>query len=792
MKLALVSEAPRTGRRPDLRYITSVIDAVDNLTNESTEWREFYAIDTPQPKAPSMAAVREQSPRLKAELKAWQPDTVVSLGKMALNAMGDGRLLVLKREHGRMRWLDFGDGEQLHIPWTPTVAPYSVIKQPDLHRDFSTVIHKALTQWGPLPEMRIETLVAHDWESLHDYLQVLEGASVIGVDVETGGFSAYSDDLNCVGFGAYGEDPDDGEPLGVAVIVPKPLLMDPLICDLMWDATWRLSRRSVGHNFKFDMQFLERLVGWAPDEALIGDTLLLAHLVDERPTRMNSRARGSGLKDLVAQRYDLEYGFDNFDKPYDDYTEEEIDQLHLYLGKDVAYTARLWHDLAQEADLESPRILGAHEAVLAPAAKAIARCELAGAPIDEAWVRETVDVISARIARRERALTAVLPSLAKTVEIDNLMSPTQIADLMYDDWNMTPDIRRRKIRSTDKDHMEAAVSKYRVRGGKLWREAGWLRSLQALRKDTKVLTTYQKSILDKLDDDGRVRASFLLHGTSTGRLSSQGPNLQNVPAVKRVGADQVRPMRRAFAPVPGRVWCDVDYSQLELRVAAGISGDQAFGEVFRSGRDVHTEIATSIFSKPADRISPAERFLAKSVSFGIIYGRTAKALTDGAEMDYAEREGMKRWDEDTAEAFIRKFLQSYPDLTAWISRMHSEVPAQGYVESPFGRRRRFPLIIDHPGVIGSIQRQAVNTPVQSAASDICLTALVEIQRELEGSDAIVLFPVHDSICIECAEGDVEQVEAICRRVMEKDWYGVPLTVDFSSGPDWATAGGWKG
>lgn len=784
MKLALVNDSIRAGRRPDLDYIKTVIDAVQDMTGTEIEPHELGSTP-PQPEGavPSLTLARSEAPRLKQELADLQPDAVVSMGKVPLNALGDGRLMVLKKEHGRMRWLELPGGAR--VPWTPGVAPIHVVRKEgsDLHRDFADVIYKAVTQPAPLPETPIELHVASTASEARDFLALLDDASVVGVDVETGGLSAYSDQLTAVGFGAYGPD------FGVAVVIPRELLFDADVLDSMWDAAWRRSRRSVGHNFKFDMQFLERLIGWAPDGALIGDTLLLAHLLDERPTRMNVRARGSGLKDLVAQRYDLDYGFD-FTTAYDALSNEEVSDLHVYLGKDVVYTARLWHDLSDEAAAEG-RIMEAHDQILVPAAKAIARCELAGAPIDEAWTRETMDVIERRIARRTKVLEAAIQKLTITLVVDNIMSPSQIADVMYDEWQMTPDIRgrRNKPRSTDKDHIDAAVAKY-IKSPKKFRQARWLRSFVRLRKDVKILTTYQKSIIDRVDDDGRVRASFLLHGTSTGRLSSQGPNLQNVPAVKRTGADVVRPMRRAFAPRTGRAWCDVDYSQLELRVAAGISGDQAMADVFRSGRDVHMEIATAIFSKPAEKISPAERFIAKSVSFGIIYGRTAKAIVDGAEMDYAEKQGMVRWTEEQAEAFVTKFLRSYPQLEAWIAKQHADVLVDHYVESPFGRRRRFDLIPERE--VGAVQRQAVNTPIQSAASDLCLTSLVEIQRCLAGLDATVLFPVHDSICIECDESIVPTVEEICRVVMEKDWMGVPLTVDFSYGPDWARAGGWKG
>jgi len=221
-------------------------------------------------------------------------------------------------------------------------------------------------------------------------------------------------------------------------------------------------------------------------------------------------------------------------------------------------------------------------------------------------------------------------------------------------------------------------------------------------------------------------------------------------------------------------------------VAAALSGDTALIEVFKSGRDVHMEVATAIFSRPAEQISKSERFLAKAVGFGIIYGRGARALSSGAEMRYVEQKlGGKAWTEAQADAFIRKFLKSYPDLARWMDRLQEESLIAGYVETPFGRRRRFPLTPRSRGELGAIRRQAVNTPVQSAASDICLTAMVHIQPLLEDIGAQVLFPVHDSICIECAEDQIDTVEKICRQAMERDFMGVPLTVDFEYGPTWA-------
>lgn len=798
MKLAIVLESPRDASGPGHKYIDLTMPSLAKVAGVQVTHQYFFSVATESPKAPGIKQVREEAQRLMAELAEWAPDAIVTLGKMPLNSFSK-EPVVLKNEHGRMRWVDLCNEELCtsKVPMTPTVAAWQVVRSPDLHRDWTTVVYKAVTQLAPLPPMDIETFVCESVDDLREALEHLEGASVVGVDVETGGLKPYSDDLLAVGIGAMYD-----ETSGVAVVIPHELLVEPEVTDLIWEAVWRSSRRSVGHNFKFDMQFLVRAIGWPPEGASIGDTLLLAHLLDERPTRPSSRARGSGLKDLVAQRYDYQYGFD-FTAFYAAGDAADWDAMHQYLGEDVVYTARLWHDLVKDSVEEGSSVLATHDNLLAPAAEAIAHAEYAGAPVDGLWVAETLRQIERRIIRRTETLERTLKPMVLTLVIDNIMSPQQIADVMYDEWGMTPDVRKNgrvveNDRSTDKDHMEAAIAKY-LKIPAMVPKARWLQALQKLRKDVKLASTYQASLLDRRDDDGRVRASFLLHGASTGRLSAREPALQTIPAVDdreelngrwryklRDGNWVTRPMRRAFAPKDGRLWIEVDYSQLELRVAAALSGDEAFIEVFRSGRDVHREVSAAIFSKTPEAITKPERYLAKAVAFGIIYGRSAEALATGAEMDYAERElGMTRWTTAAAELFIRKFLRSYPALEAWMGRLHKQAPVDGYVESAYGRRRRFPLVSKRS--LSSIERQAVNTPIQSAASDICLEAFTAISRQIlaEELSAVVLFPVHDSICIEAPPNEIVRVEAICRGIMEKEWYGVPLTVDFEYGPSWA-------
>jgi DNA polymerase I-like protein with 3'-5' exonuclease and polymerase domains/uracil-DNA glycosylase len=748
----------------------------------------FYAVARPVPggKAPKVATIRNCNARLMAELEAARPRMVLSVGAAACQALAFANVS-LRDYRGQMRWLDLPSGGR--VPWVATLSPGAVARSTDLYRDLSYDVLKTWTQKEPLPAPDVTIYVPRTSDDLRASVAVLDGFSEVSCDVETTGVRPHRDKLLSVGFGAY-----YGDNKYVSVIAPYELLDDPEAREICWDTVFRKTRRTIFQNGKFDLAFLARWFGEpTPPDALLGDTLLLGHLLDERPNRDNSRVRGLGLKEQAAVRYDQEdYHWDWGAFYATPEAERDWDGLYGYQSLDVAYTARWWKDLVEEAMAESPRLLDVHDSVVMPGARTLSACELAGAPVDRDWLLEFSHWLRRRIARRESALLRASYDLGFPPDV-GIGSPAQIADVMYDVWKMTPDVRRKHKdkdsvtpdRSTDKEHIEAAIVKYVTCNDEaLVRAARWLRSLLRWRADKKNLSTYSETLLERVDEDGRIRASFLLHGTATGRLSSREPNLQNIPAVDRHGATPYPP-RRAFAPPPGYLWVEADYSQLELRVAAWLSGDPDFIRVFAEGKDIHTEVASTMFSKPPEQISKPERFLAKAVDFGILYGRTGEAISKGAEMDYLERKlGGRRWDVPTANAFIAKFMRGYPRLAEWLEENAADAVKNGYVESPFGRRRRFPFKPRTKYEVWAIGRQANNTPIQSAASDLCLMAMARIALRLpEG--ATVLFPVHDSICLEVRADLMPEVEKILREEMEQTVGGVPLTVDVECGPSWA-------
>jgi DNA polymerase I-like protein with 3'-5' exonuclease and polymerase domains len=835
-KTAIILDAPIAGRGPFDGYPGEILaETIRTIMlslrhtppkNLLDEVSIHYVVTEPTPggKPPKLAEIRARRETLMSEIDAAQPRAVLSVGVAGLTALsGAKRAAPITKWRGQTRWLELPSGRR--VAWTPTISAGAVAAQNEKYRDLAFDVWKAWSQDAPKEPPVVETFVPYTFDDLRASLAAIEDATVVSCDVETTSLRAFSGSLLSVGFGA-----SLGGNEAIAVIVPREILGDSRVQELCWNRIFRKSSRTVFHNGQFDLQFLTNWLDCdIPREAFLGDTLLLGYLLDERASNgatTPTRVRGLGLKDFAATRYDLDDYHWDWNSFYADIAHDEgrceakckhshpdktirtdWDGLYHYHALDVANTARLWFDLLAEAKAESPKLMEAHDKVLIPAMKTLAQCQRNGAPLDLEWFALFTARLERRLARRERVLMATVVALGAPETDFNMGSASQVADLMYDTWQMTPDVRKKHKktlsdgpdRSTDKEHIKAAIIKYKKSPDKrLALASKWLHSLLAWRTDTKQLSTYSSSIVNRADADGRVRAQFFIHGTVTGRLSSGEPNLQNVPAVDdkkvvngrtsytiRGGNTTFWPARRGFAPRPGNLIIEADYSQLELRVAAWLSGDVKLRDVFVNKRDIHREVAATMFSRAPEKITKPERYLAKAVDFGILYGRTAKAISMGVEMDMYEREmGGKRWDEATAEAFIQKFLRGYPQLGRWLNDNAAGALANYYVESPFGRRRRFPFRPRDKWSRLAIERQANNTPIQSAASDICLQAMWNIAPRLpEG--AMMLFPVHDSIVLEIEDSQVDEVSKILREEMEQFVGEVPLTIDIEVGTSWA-------
>ena len=293
----------------------------------------------------------------------------------------------------------------------------------------------------------------------------------------------------------------------------------------------------------------------------------------------------------------------------------------------------------------------------------------------------------------------------------------------------------------------------------------------------KLLSTYIEALPQLLHPEtGRLHTSFNQAVTATGRLSSSNPNLQNIP----VRGDDGREIRRAFVPEPGCIFFSADYSQIELRIMAHLSGDEHLIQDFRDGKDIHAATAARIYKKPLEEIDRDERRKAKTANFGIIYGISAFGLAERMEVSRTE-----------AKELIDNYFQTYPKVRTYMDSSIAAARERGYIETEFHRRRYLPDITSRNAVVrGYAERNAVNAPIQGTAADIIKLAMVRIDRrfQAEGIRSKMILQVHDELNFSVLPEELEQVRRIVIEEMEAAYpMQVPLVADCGEGSNWLEA-----
>jgi len=390
-----------------------------------------------------------------------------------------------------------------------------------------------------------------------------------------------------------------------------------------------------------------------------------------------------------------------------------------------------------------------------PLIPVLAAMERAGIRIDLPFFAELRD-------RLRGDIEAVAEEIHKIAGEDvNLRSVPQMRELLFDKLEL-PILKKTKTGpSTDETVLEQLA------------EMGHAvpRLILEYRELDKLDGTYV-SVLPKLvDSEDRVHTRFNQTVASTGRLSSSDPNLQNIPIRRELG----REIRKGFVAAPGHMLIGADYSQVELRVLAHLSGDEAFVEAFRADRDIHRETAARIFGVEADVVVPSMREQAKTINFATIYGQGPIAL--------ARQLGISR---EQAKAFIEGYFERFSGVAAYLEEMKEMARSQGYVETLIGRRRYIPEIRSkNPGIRGYGERTATNSPIQGTAADVIKLSMIQLHERLAGTGARMLLQVHDELLFEAPEDTVEDISALVREEMEGAIeLDVPLKVDLGTGRSW--------
>ncbi|AQQ52822.1 DNA polymerase I [Planococcus lenghuensis] len=410
-----------------------------------------------------------------------------------------------------------------------------------------------------------------------------------------------------------------------------------------------------------------------------------------------------------------------------------------------------------ESRLQDNEQFGLYHDLELPLAVILGQMESLGVRVDRRQLEEMGQELTAKLKDIEAGIHEAAG------EAFNINSPKQLGVILFEKLGL-PAIKKTKTGySTAADVLEKLEGKHPI-----------ISQILLYRQLGKLLSTYIEGLLKEIHEDGKIHTRFQQALTQTGRLSSINPNLQNIP----VRLEEGRKIRKAFVPSePGWVMVAADYSQIELRVLAHISGDEGLVEAFRTGQDIHTATAMDVFHVPADEVTANMRRVAKAVNFGIVYGISEYGLSEGLKISRKE-----------AGEFIDRYLASFPGVQRYMEESVKQAKKDGFVTTLMNRRRYLPDINSSNFNMRSFaERTAMNTPIQGSAADIIKKAMIDMADALEqeGMKTRMLLQVHDELIFEAPPEELEKLKILVPKMMESAVpLNVPLKVDFAHGDTW--------
>ncbi|MBT3925656.1 MAG: DNA polymerase I [Rhodospirillaceae bacterium] len=612
---------------------------------------------------------------------------------------------------------------------------------------------------APAPPEESEYSLVQSADALKTWIQLAREAGTVAFDTETTSLDAGRAEL--VGFSLSvkpgeacyvplahratdllaGAETFEQIPMAEALTLLKPLLEDPAIL-------------KIGQNIKYDMRIMAQ---HGIEIAPIDDSMLLSYVLD-------GGLHGHGMDELSTLH------FDHKPIPFKQVAgtgknQITFDQVPLaeacdYAAEDADITLRL-HQLLK------PRLVAEHMVTLyerleRPLAPVLARMEMAGIKVERAALARLSEDFAARIAVFETEIHA-LAGRPFTIG-----SPKQLGEILFDEMAIEGGKKGKSgAYATGADVLEGLAAQGHDLPARVldWRQLSKLKS------------TYTDALLGHINPKtGRVHTSYSMTGASTGRLSSNDPNLQNIP----VRTEEGRNIRRAFIAEKDHILLSADYSQIELRILAHIAGVDTLKEAFHNGVDIHALTASQVFDTPIEDMDPMVRRSAKAINFGIIYGISPFGLA--RQLGVAQGE---------AKAYIEAYFARYPGIKDYMERTKKEAHERGFVATLYGRRIHLPGINEkNPAHRGFSERAAINAPIQGTAADIIKRAMIVMEEALstDGLKARMLLQVHDELIFEVPRDEAEATAALVRRVMESAAHlDVPLIVDTGTADNWAEA-----
>jgi DNA polymerase-1 len=446
-----------------------------------------------------------------------------------------------------------------------------------------------------------------------------------------------------------------------------------------------------------------------------------------------------------------------------DFTNPTLDDILTYTKKDTFAEAKEVLSEKLKGTGELQRLLDVKEKTLVPVLK---KMQTRGVMIDT----HVLDSLQKKYRAELETFQAKIYELAGKEFL--ISSPRQLGDVLFDDLGLTAKGQKKTAggqRSTRESELEKIRELHPI-----------VDAILEYRQIQKLLSTYIEALPPLLDSENRLHAEFLQAGTTTGRMASQNPNLQNIP----IRSDRGRAIRDAFIASPGFTLLGFDYSQIELRLAAILSGDEIMCEIFREARDVHTEVAARVFGVAPDAVDREMRRRAKIINFGVLYGMGVNALKVQLGTSTAE-----------AHEFHDEYFNTFTRLAQYLEEVRGFARKHGYTETIFGRRRDFSGIRSAlPFVRAQAERMAINAPIQGTGADIVKFAMVRIDEMLSSEkgaseDVHLLLQVHDELVFEVRDSCLEEITPKIHELMEsvmddKETHGVPILAEPKKGPNW--------
>ena len=425
--------------------------------------------------------------------------------------------------------------------------------------------------------------------------------------------------------------------------------------------------------------------------------------------------------------------------------------------EDNALIGALYEKLAPQLDeLGLTKLLQEMEI---PLCSVLANMERRGVLVDKGALSRFGEMLTGRIVDTQKAI------YEQAGEEFNILSPKQLGHILFEKLGLPPVKKTKTGYSTNAEVLEKLQYQHPI-----------VSLVLEYRQLTKLNSTYVEGLSKVIAPDGRIHTSFQNTVTATGRLSSTEPNLQNIPVRTALGAE----MRTMFVARPGWVLVDADYSQIELRLLAHMSGDEAMIQAFRDGVDIHTVTASQVFGVSPDRVTSDMRRAAKAVNFGIVYGISPFSLSQDIHVSVAQ-----------AKSYMEKYFAHYAGVRAYMDGVVEQGKSQGYVSTMYGRRRWLPELKSSNFNTRSFgERVALNMPIQGTAADIIKLAMIRVEHRLaqEGLQAQLVLQVHDELIVECPQAEADTVARLLTQEMEGvAQLAVPLTAEAKVGQTWAEA-----